>query len=160
MYLSTDGPGVDRSSPNWIKAKNARRFCAGAFLVCFYVSTHKALRTLFCSVQNHGLSHASCIIWGLNAISLLCSAETQKSTTFICPKAMNFPFGMIPRAASATRALFMLSAYFYGHGLYLHPANFFNFDWSQRLIAMCLRLQSALSLSSFSLTRDFSLYGF
>ena len=50
------------------------------------------------------------------------SIERLKSTTTSNPKGEVSPFGMNPRAASATRALFMLFTYFYGHGLYLHPA--------------------------------------
>ena len=57
--------------------------------------------------------------------------------------------GMNPRAASATRALFMFFLYFYKHGLCLHP----DFVRSQRLMAAFLRLQPALLPSSSRLRR-------
>ena len=68
---------------------------------------------------------------GLNAITLEHSIEMLKSTISFLQlqfkklglgSASNF--GMNPRPASASRALFMLFRHFCLHGLYLHPVKF------------------------------------
>ena len=72
------------------------------------------LSTLFCSVQFPWSFPASCISWGLNAITCwVLDRETQIDYVLLLHilrrVRLDSPFGMNPRAASATRALLRLS---------------------------------------------------
>src|SRR3989338_1323380 len=65
-------------------------------------------------------------------------------------------FGMNPRPASASRALFMFPPYFYGHGLCLHP------DLLQEPTSYSSVFPASAGPSAIfvPLAQDSSLYGF